>query len=353
MWVKRQLLDTDAWVSSSGALLESEDVREALSISLVETLFANTDVEVQLAARLPEDLAGLGRPLAGLLREVAVPAAEQLLSTAQAQALWEEINRRTQSQLVALLEDRETEGALTTEEGAVVLDLSTLVERLGDRLGVEVMVPPGTAVITIMSADQLDAAQTSVRVVNALTVFLGLVVLALLALAVYLARGFRRLVLLGAGGALLLVGILLLVLRRIVGDAIIDALTSAATEPAGGAVWLIATDLLGDVAIALIVYGAVALAGAWLAGPSRPATWLRRQMAPALRAHPAIVYAGVALVFLLVILWSPTGTGRRLFGIIILGVLVLVGVTILRRQILREYPERAEIQQLGEDAAAP
>ncbi len=51
-------------------------------------------------------------------------------------------------------------------------------------------------------------------------------------------------------------------------------------------VWAIATTLLYDIAVAMIVYGLVIVVAAWLAGHTRPATALRRALAPTLRERP-------------------------------------------------------------------
>jgi hypothetical protein len=331
----------DEWVDASSELLANSDVRSALSIALTDALIDGTDLVASLQERLPDQLDPLAAPIAGFIETRAPVAAEQLLSTPRVQALWEEINRRVHTRLVDVLENEGAE-AITTEGGDVVLDLQPLVERLADRLGVEVDLVPGAAQFTIMHSDQLEAAQKTVRVVDALTVFLALVLLALLALALYLARGFRREALRGVGASLLTAGIILLIIRRVAGNAIVDALTSAQTESAGGAVWLIATDLLQNVAIALVAYGVMALVGAWLAGPTRLAVWIRRALAPTFREHPLIVYSAVFLAALLALYFGPAGDTRRLFGILILGALVLLGAEALRRQTLHEFPPPGE-----------
>lgn len=338
VWVKEQVLDTDAWVDASSDMLRDDEIRPALAIALTDALFEGGNLAVRLEARLPDDLDRLADPLAGFIRARAPDVADQLLQTPRALALWETINRRAHRQLVNLLEN-EGDDALTLEEnGDVVLDLQPLVEQLAARVGVDVELASGAAQITIMRSTQLAAAQDTVSVINFLTVFLGLVVLALLALAVYLARGFRREVLRGAGASLLVVGVVLLVVRRIVGSELVEALTSAQTEPAGGAVWLIATDLLKNVGIALIAYGILSVVGAWLAGPTRIAVRLRRALAPTFRERPVIAFSAVFLAILLALYFGPAGDTRRLFGILILSALVLLGVEALRRQTLREFP---------------
>ncbi len=342
VWVKEQLLDTNEWVAASGQMLENDDVRSALSVALTDALFEGVDLEASLQQQLPSDLNELAGPIAGFIQAQAPAVADELLATPAALKLWEEINRRVHTRLVALLENKEGDAITVEEGGDVVLDLQPLVEQLAARLGVEAELPPDAARFTIMQSDQLEAAQETVRVINVLTVFLGLVVLALLALAVYLARGYRRRALLGVGASLLIVGVILLVVRRVAGDAIVGALTSDQTEPAGAAVWLIATDLLANVAIALIAYGALSLAGAWMAGPTRLAVRMRRALAPTMRERPVIVFSAVFLAALLALYFGPAGDTRRLYGILILSALALVGVEALRRQTLREFPETVD-----------
>jgi hypothetical protein len=350
VWVKEQVLDTDEWVDASAEMLKDDNIRSALSIALTDALFEGRNVAGSLEERLPDALDPLAAPIAGFIETRAPVAADQLLSSPRVLTLWEEINRRVHTRLVALLEN-EGEAVTVEDNGDVVLDLQPLVERLAERLGIEVQLAPDTARYTIMRSDQLAAAQDAVHAVNVLTVFLGLVVLALLAAAVYLARGFRREALRGVGASLLLVGVILLIVRRVAGNAIVEALTKDQTEPAGGAVWLIATDLLQNVAIALVAYGVLTLVGAWLAGPTRPAVWIRRSLAPTFREHPVIVYSAVFLAALLALYFGPAGDTRRLFGILILGGLVLLGVEALRRQTLREFP--SEVQATPPPPPAP
>jgi hypothetical protein len=121
-----------------------------------------------------------------------------------------------------------------------------------------------------------------------------------------------------------------------VGDAIVEALTEPPTRDAGSAVWLIGTDLLRDMAIALVAYGLVLLAGVWLAGPSRFALAARARLAPVIRGRTAAVYVVVALLFLIVLEVVPGLASRRLVGVLLLIVLATAGVEVLRRQILRE-----------------
>jgi hypothetical protein len=338
VWVKRQALDTDAWTNASGRLLADDDIRGALSIYLVNTLYTNVDVTARVKKALPPERSGLAPVIAGALREFSERAANQLLSGPRVQAAWEQVNRRAHENLIAVLNGDDVR-RFETENGTVVLDLSPLVQRLAARLGLTEKLKPDAGKITILESDQLDAAQTAFKAIKALTVFLVLVVLGLYALAIYLARGGRRKILRVSAASFVLVGMILLLVRRLAGDWIVDSLVKADTvRPAGSAVWAISTELLLDIGIALIAYGIIGLVGAWLAGPSGWAVGIRRRLAPTFQDQPGVVFAVVGFVYLLVILWGPTGATRQLLGIVILGGLIMFGVEVLRRQTVEEFP---------------
>ncbi len=209
---------------------------------------------------------------------------------------------------------------LGTDQGKVVLDLRPLVERLessggvGERLTANL--PPDTGRITILTSKQLKTAQTGLKVFRALTVFLVLAALACYALAIYLPHGRRRKYLRASAASFIFVGLLILVLGRLVGNAMVNSLAHAdAAKPAAHAAWAIGTSLLREMAIALVIYGVVGFAGAW--------------------------FGVVGVAYLLVVWWGPTPALQRWWGILLLGGLLFLGVEMLRRQMLAESPQPA------------
>jgi hypothetical protein len=276
--------------------------------------------------------------VSGALRDFSERAGNRLLASPRAQQLWEEVIRRAHENLIAVLNGEDVR-RFQTENGNVVLDLSPIVTRLAQRLGVSERLQPNAGKITILKSHQLDAAQRAFRVIKALTVFLVFAVLILYGAAIYLARGHRRRILRASAISLIFVGLLVLIVRRLVGNYLVDSLVhSDINRPAGRAAWWIETALLRDIGIALIAYGLVTLVGAWLAGPTRWATAARRWLAPRFRDQPLLVFGAVAFLYLLVLLWGPTTASRQLLGILVFGVLLFFGVEMLRRQTLKEFP---------------
>ena len=341
VWVKRQALDTNNWTNLSGQMLADDEIRGQLSIYLVDTLFTNTDATARIQQALPPDRAALAPVITGALRNFAVQAADRLLATPQAQKLWEEANRRAHENLLAVLNGEDV-GRFQTADGSVVLDLSPVVQQLKDRLGLSgERLSPDAGRITVLNSDQLSTAQTTLKVIKALSVILVVIVLFLYGLAIYLATGQRRRVLRASAVSFVIVGVILLVVQKVVGNQVVNSLLATdAVRPAGHDAWLIGTELLRAVAVALIAYGLIALIGAWLAGPTRWATAARSRLAPVLHDQAWIVYATVAALFLLVIAWGPTESTRTWFGILLLASLLFFGVAMLHRQTVAEFPER-------------
>jgi hypothetical protein len=334
VWVKRQALDTDAWVDVSTQLLDDEEIREALSVYIVDQLYTNVDVQDRLEQRLPPDFEGLAGPIAGAIRPPAEQAVDRFLQRPRVQDLWENINRAAHQTLLRVLED-ETRAGISTAEGAVTLDLRVFVVAVGEELGfgeqLDARLPADAGQITVLESDQLSAAQTAVETIKVLSWVVILLAIAAFGGAIWFARD-RRGMLRIVGAVFLLVGILLLVIRRVVGSYLVDSLAEGeSVREAAGSSWIIGTSLLAAVAWALVVYGVVMLVGALLAGPSGYARRIRGAISPTLRDRPGAAWAALAGVYLLLVLWAPVPALRTWLGVLILGGLVALGYEAFRR----------------------
>jgi hypothetical protein len=347
VWAKRQLLDDQAWANSSTQLLANDEVRGAIAQKLSDGLFARVDVAAQLRERLPPRAQGAAPLLAAALQNnVAPAAANRLLQRPRVQTLWQNANKRAHAAVVKVLEGKSLgkNGNISTVNGEVTLDLRPAIKRLATRLGVEdklkANADPNAGQIVILKTSQLKAAQTAVKILNALSSLLLIAVFALFALAIYLAQGRRRLLLGATGASLAFVGLVIASLRHFLGGAIVDSLVkTAANKHPVSVIWSIETSVLRDIAILLVVYGALVLLATVLAGPNRPAVALRRWLAPSFRHHPIVVWAAALFLFLILLAWGPTAGNRQLLGVAILAATTAIAIEALRRQTLREFPE--------------
>jgi hypothetical protein len=346
VWVKRQALSTDNWTQASGQLLENDKIRGALSVYLVDQLYQNVDVPKALEQRLPPQAKPLAAPIAAGLQQVAVRSADSLLARPRVQQAWKEANRRAHKLFLGVLNGKHN--ILQSTNGNVVLNLQPLVQLLAERTGlgarIQQRLPPDAGQIVVMKGNQIDAARKTVKVIRVLSYLLLFLMIALYAAAIWIARGRRRTVLLGVGISVLVVGLLVLVVRRFAGNYLVDALTTNPDDKkAVSASWAIGTQLLRNVGLNAVIYGVVIVFAAWIAGPAGAARWSRRKLAPTMSDHPVVIYGVVALVLCLILLAGPTDA-QRIFPLLILFAFAFVGTEVLRRQTIREFPPERQPQ---------
>ena len=339
VWAKRQILETSTWTETSTEVLANHDVQQALNTFLVDALFKEVNVEHQLKKALPDNLQGLAGPATGGIHELAGRATLQALQSPTFQNLWAQANAKAHDTFLQIIEGgNET---LSTQGGAVNLDLGRVVTQIANNAGVDVKgkIPPDAARIELLRSDELGVAQDAVNVLRLLDLALPALALALFALAIYLPRGWRREAVRASGFAFIAVGVLVLVARSIAGGIVVDTLTKTdAVRPAADAVWGIVTSLLRDQGVAMIAYGALIVVGAWLAGKTAPAREIRRALTPVLTrrawGYPALV------VIVLIFFWlGPTSGTSRLLPSLVLIALFIAGFEALRYQAMRDFPE--------------
>jgi hypothetical protein len=349
IWANRQALNTDNWVSTSDHILQDKKVDERLSAYLADQLFADVDVQAELAKELPPQLHALAGPAAGGLSQLAPKVAERALANPQVQSLWSSANRAAHETLLKLLDGGGD--AISTEGGAVTLDLSAILKRVGEQVGIGAgiaeKIPPDAGELTILRSDQISTAQDVAKGIRALPVVLTLLVLILYGTAIWLAGPRRREALRAAGLGFVVAGALVLVLRGIAGHALVNSLVAVeANKPAVEAVWSIATSLLATVAASALAFGILVFLGAWLAGPTGLATALRREAAPYVRDQPLAAGLAALLLWLALVAWVPIAAFRKPLGVILFLILFAAGAELLRRQTLREFPD-AQAGDLG------
>jgi hypothetical protein len=340
-YVRFQGLDTETVEGTAADLIEDDEIRDEVAGALVDDLYTRIDVAAELEQRLPPEQQGLAGPVAVGLRELSDRVAHEMLERPRVQALWVSTVTKAHQQLIAVLED--DTGALSTEDGSVVLDLQPLVIQLGDRVAVigEVAdrLGPDAGRVEIMEANQLETAQNLTQVLKILGTWLWLLPVALWAIALWIARGRRRSILRMIAIGTILAGLIVLVVRRLAGSYVVDALagSSTAVQPAVQNTWDILTSLLRDGGLTLFGLGVIGLVAVWLAGPSERSMATRRALAPYL-ARAEMAYGAAAGLFLLLLWWSPTAQTTRWQLMVAAALVLALGVEVLRRQTAREVP---------------
>jgi hypothetical protein len=300
-WADRQLLDTDEWVSTSGELLRDPAIQSATAAYLSDQLVDTPEVTAKLREGLPPRLAPLAGPLTAGVGELADRTAKRVIASGAFGKVWDETNRRAHNQLLAVING--DNGVLTSR--GVILDLRPELGVLAERIGVA----PGNTGNTgdhgrvrVLRGDTLDSVRSAVKLLRDLRWGSLALLVILLVAGVATARNRAR-ALGGAGAALIIAGLLILVVRRVGGTYVVDQVSEhGAGRPAAEATWRIATSLLADIAVTGIVLGLVLAAGAWLAGGTGWARSARRFTAPVLIDHPELAFAVVVALLALLLL---------------------------------------------------
>jgi hypothetical protein len=351
IWVNRQVLDAENWSQTSTEVISDHVVRTELSAFLINQLYARTDVTSQVRKALPPRLAPLAGPVAGGLRQLGEKAVYSLLGLPTAQRIWREANRQAIRQFDNIVEEKQ--GVVTSKGDAIILDIRPVLVNIAARLGlprsVVDQVPPNAGRITIASSRRVKQVKNLVKLVKGLQVILPIVALLLAAAAIWLMKNRRRYALLLSGLALTGAGLFVVVVRNIAGHEIAGALTSDPdVQHAVHNAYTILSEMLSQIAQSAILFGLAIMLAAAVAGPRRWAVAVRRAVTPWLRERWGVSVGIVVAAFALLVLWGPIPALRMPIPDLILLALLILGIVMLRRQVVEEFPDA----QLGDTEAA-
>jgi hypothetical protein len=355
VWANRQLMNPTNWSKTSTALLRKQTVRSAVSGYLIDQLYANVDVQERLKSGLPPQLAPLAGPLSGALHNLAEQGAERALELPRVQDAWRTANYAADQALVTIVKGGGSR--VQINGGTVSLNLRQIVADIALQLGLPASVadklPPSVASLKIVTSSQLGLVRSLAKTLHALALWLTIVTFLLYALAMFLARGYRRSTLLWVGSSLVFAGVFVLLARKIGQGQLVSAITSdASIEPAANDAYSVATSLLVQVSSAAIIIGIPVIFAALLAGPARWALATRRFLAPRFREYPGLPYWIVAGLLALFFLWGPIPATRNPLEMLIFTILAFVGAYVLRGQIAEEFPESGSGAGAGSSAVS-
>jgi hypothetical protein len=290
-WARDIVEDSDRYVATVGPLASNPDVQAGLTDRITNEIVLRLDVEGlthqavdALEARgvrpaLASRLDSLASPLESGVEGFIHDQVSAFVQSDEFAAAWEEVNRAAHEQLVAVLTGVHTD-TVDVSNGAVTISLATLIETVKNKLAgrgfaLAAQVPTVNAEFTLLQSADLKKAQRGFRALDNVANWLPFVGLALIAIAVWVAR-VRRHALIAASltvaGMMLLLGLGLNLVRT----PYLNALPDTANRDAAAAVYealvhFIRLSLRAVLAVALAV-----AAGAWLSGASASAVGARR-----------------------------------------------------------------------------
>jgi hypothetical protein len=362
VWTKNQVTNTDRYVRTMAPLASEPAIQSALTDRITAAVFANVDVKA-LYNQAVDALAKQGLPpnRAAQLQSFAVPVANGVESFTHSQVAkivqspafanaWVQINRQAHAALVKAMTG-EGGGAVTIKNDTVTLNLGPLIHTVKQQLtasgfNLAAKIPETNATFVLFQSSAITKAQSGFNLLNKLGIWLPIIVLALIALGVYVAKSHRRALVgasLGVAAGMLVLALGLAIFR----SAYLNALPSTVSHDAAAVLYDTLVRYLRLGLRSVLVLALVLAIGAFLTGPSvtavrtrdgltRGLAWLRgRGESAGLRTGPvgswvyahkqalrigAVAAAGLALVF-----WGqPTGKVIILLAVLLLVVLGLI-----------------------------
>lgn len=336
-FVDRQALGKSDFKDAAQQLANDPAIQQQVAVALTDQLLSRVDVRARLEQGLPENQKALAGPIAGAMRPLSERLVRELLQRPRFQQVFVAALVAGQHQVVQVL-DNKTRFVQTQGEN-VTVNLRPLLVELSQELplvpDLSTKLPQDAATIVLFKSSQLKTAQTLTRGLRLVAAWIWVIALACWIAAVYLARDRRKEIRAIAIG-FVVIGLVILLLRRFAGDYLIDKLSSTpAKDEAIRNIWDILTRLLVDAGWAAITVGVIALIGVWLIGPSRRGMQARLWLAPYLR-QAGLTYGVGALLFLLLVFWGPISYVQRPLTLLAFAILAALGIEALRRQVARE-----------------
>jgi hypothetical protein len=321
LWARNTLLDTDQYVDMVGPLAEDPAIQRAVSDRVTRRLMTSVDVEGEIVAAFPR-AEPFAPSIASGLETFVREATLRIAQSDRFQTLWENANRRSHSQVVAVLEGKGTE-TVETRDGKVVVNVGPMVNLVKARLGdrgvtiferVEGRIPQQ---FVLFDSEQLTKAQSGVRFFKRVTYALPFLALLAFAAAVALSPNRRRTLLRAALGLAFGMALVLIVFNLARGS-YLDAIERAGRSREANAAAF--DQVLEFLRLSLRTMFAVGLAvalGAWIAGPGRLATRIREGVLGLVRGEGDADVTGVGRF---------VGTYRVALRVLVVGVggLILV-----------------------------
>ncbi len=328
VWIRDQVLDTDAFVEEMSPLIRDPNVQQQIIAKVNDDLLADVDIQSFLEKEIPDGLGFLAGPAEEAIRAFVLRVTTRIVESEQFATLFDKALRLTHATLMKVL----TGGGpiVQVEDGVVTLDLTDLrtqvVAKINDSgLGNFINPDPNKTVrIELMQSTNLATAQRFVRLLDQLGIWLPVIVAVLGAAAILFSRDRRRGVMwVGVGVAIaMVVHLAALAVGR---SLYVDVVTKTLSKNASG----LAYDLLihfprqGTRVVLLIAL--LMVLGALVAGPASWAVSLRGLVARAAGRGGAAAGSAVGPLASVGRVIAPHEAGIRALILVVAALSLVIG----------------------------
>lgn len=285
-WGHRTVIDAQRYIDTVGPLAATPEVQQALTDAVTEAVVPKMNTEENVSGLLgnlfgespiAQSLAGpISAGVDGLVSELIA----RFVASDQFQTLWIEVNTLAQQGVVRILEG-EPDSIVSLQGQDVVLDVTTLVTSIqqylvdnGVSIAGSITLPDKDRTIVLMQSPALQQIRWIYGLTSPILQWLPLIVAALFALAIGLARRRARMVVAVGIGVLVSAGLIKVGLD-IGQKAFVDQLSTTVFAPASTVFWNTLFAYLVSGLYAISALGILGIVAGWLGGRTKSATAVR------------------------------------------------------------------------------
>jgi len=305
-WGHRTVIDTTRYLETVGPLAADPAVQESISTAVTNAITTQIDTQELVGGLLgnivknPAIEEKLSGPIAAGINGLIGQAVSSFVASDAFQQIWITLNTGIQKSLLLILEGKDG-GPVQLQGDDVVLDVSTLIsavqQNLVDRgvsVAANIPIPDIDKQIVLFNSPALAQIRTIYSLTSPLLAWFPLLLAALFALAVWLARRKGRMVL-ATGVALVVMTFVTKLLLDYAQSIFTDQLAGTIFAPASQAFWDTFFKYLILGIQSMIVLGIIIAVAGWLGSRVRAAAKLRRWLAGGLEQLGAeIPSSGIA-----------------------------------------------------------
>ncbi len=285
-WGNRTVVDADRYIATVGPLIDQPEVRAALSDAVTTRVIEQVDTENQV-----QTLLGNLFPSAGFTDQLAAPIASginsligelvtKFVDSDQFRTVWISLNTTAQRGVVLVLEGRDG-GIVKLDGDNLVLDTSQALQAIqqylvdsGITAAANITIPDTDRQVVLAEAPGLAQLRTIYGLTAPILRWFPLIIAAMFALAIALARRRARIVV-ATGIVLLVSGFLVLMAIDAAKAQFVNQLSGTPWGPAADVFWATMLEYLVAGAQATLVLGVLVAVAGWFGGRTTPALVIR------------------------------------------------------------------------------
>lgn len=285
-WGHRTVIDSERYIETVGPLIEQPEVQEALATAVTDRVVAEIDTQTQVSALLgnlnvPSGLSTvLSAPIATGINGLIGELVTKFIASEQFAKVWITLNTAAQRGIVAILEGG-NEGPVRIQGDKIVLDISTALAAIqqhvvdaGITAAANITIPENDRQIELATVNGLGQIRFIYALTSPILQWLPLVVAALFALSIALARRRARTVV-ATGIAVGVTGVVLSMATAIGNSAFTNQLSGSVFGPASQVFWDTLLQYLIWGIQAVMTLGIVLIVAGWFGGRTSIARRLR------------------------------------------------------------------------------